>query len=260
MPEILEVEFYRRAAEAVTGRTISTVHADDTWYLKGGTTRRRLHTALVDHTIEAVRRHGKLLLFDLLDAPALGIRFGMTGRLLVDGVPAIAGLEYSSVRLDRSWNRFSLSFREGGSLRVNDPRRLGGVELEPALELLGPDALALTRHQLIQAVRGAQAPIKARLMDQARIAGLGNLLVDEILWRAGISPTRPAGSLSPPEVGHLHRHVRSTLKLLGRRGGSHTGDLQDERSRDGVCPRDGSPLRRETVGGRTTYFCPAHQV
>ena len=106
---------------------------------------------------------------------------------------------------------------------------------------------------------GSEAPLKARLMDQARVAGLGNLLTDEILWRAGLDPARPAGSLSPAELRRLHRHLRTTLVELGERGGSHMGDLQTMRSRDGVCPRDGAALLRRTIGGRTTYSCPVHQ-
>jgi formamidopyrimidine-DNA glycosylase len=88
---------------------------------------------------------------------------------------------------------------------------------------------------------------------------LGNLLTDEVLWRAGLAPTRPAGSLTSGEHTRLGRAVRTTLSTLGRRGGSHTGDLQEHRQRDGICPRDGSPLVRATVGGRTTYWCPLHQ-
>ena len=101
--------------------------------------------------------------------------------------------------------------------------------------------------------------LKARLLDQRRVAGLGNLLVDEALWRAGLSPLREARSLDAPESARLHRNIRRTLAVLGERGGSHTGDLQPARVRGGCCPRDGTPLRREQVGGRTTYWCPEHQ-
>ncbi len=259
MPEILEIEVYRRAAEAVVGRTIVSVGAPDAWYLKGATNRRGIERALSGRSIVGVGRRGKLLLLDIAQGPTVGIRFGMTGRLVVDDAPALDGLEYSSSRLESRWDRFTLSFGAQGSLRVNDPRRLGGVELAPAVDALGPDALSLTSRQLRDALDRGAGPLKARLMDQARIAGLGNLLVDEILWRAGLSPTRPAGSLSPDDLRLLHRHIRSTLTTLGRRGGSHTGDLQEERSREGVCPRDGTPLQRRTVGGRTTYSCPRHQ-
>jgi formamidopyrimidine-DNA glycosylase len=100
--------------------------------------------------------------------------------------------------------------------------------------------------------------LKARLMDQERVAGVGNLLADEILWRAGLAPGRRT-PLTDDELRTLHRELRATLRQLGRRGGSHLGELMEERIASGRCPRDGSELVRETVGGRTTYWCPAHQ-
>jgi formamidopyrimidine-DNA glycosylase len=96
-------------------------------------------------------------------------------------------------------------------------------------------------------------------MDQSRLAGLGNLLTDEVLWRAGLDPARTAGGLDDAERAALVRAIRQTIRVLGRRGGSHTGDLQASRARGGVCPRDGAELLRRTVGGRTTYSCPVHQ-
>ncbi len=87
---------------------------------------------------------------------------------------------------------------------------------------------------------------------------MGNLLADEILWRAGLDPTRRT-PLDAQELATLHRAMRSTLRQLARRGGSHMGDLMEERRVDGHCPLDGTPLRRATVGGRTTFWCPLHQ-
>ena len=102
-------------------------------------------------------------------------------------------------------------------------------------------------------------PLKARLLDQSRIAGVGNLLADEILWRAGLSPLRPTGWLLPAELRRLHRHLRATLEELLERGGSHMGDLMAERRVGGRCRRDGAELAHGTVGGRSTWWCPAHQ-
>jgi formamidopyrimidine-DNA glycosylase len=97
-------------------------------------------------------------------------------------------------------------------------------------------------------------------MDQQRVSGLGNLLVDEVLFQAGLDPAREAGSLTPTERRRLHRWIRKTITDLDTRGGSHTGALQPARMRGGLCPRDGRPLLRRTVGGRTTWSCPEHQV
>ena len=258
MPELLEIETYRRAAEAVVGRRISAVHAPDEWYAKGDTSIDELRSALARRTICGARRIGKLLLLDT-DGPVLGLRFGMTGRLLVDGGASIDALEYSSDRDDPVWDRFGLTFVGGGDLTIRDPRRLGGVELDPDEGRLGPEASTVTLAPFRKILAGSTAPLKARLMDQARLAGLGNLLTDETLWRAGIAPDRPADSLDDREVARVHRAMRRTIAVLGERGGSHTGDLQPARVRGEKCPKDGTELRRADVGGRTTYWCPEHQ-
>ena len=260
MPEMLEVETYRRAAAGTLGRPIQAVHAPDAWFLKRGTTAAALADALVGRRFTADRRRGKLLLLDTSeDGPTLGLRFGMTGVLVLDGADAVEDLRYASRRRDPAWDRLVVHFEDGGALRLRDPRRLGGVELDPDEDRLGPDAGSVGPAELGRILAGSEAPLKARLMDQARLSGLGNLLTDELLWRAGLDPARPASSLTEAERRRLHRHLRLTLDELGARGGSHTGDLQEARHRGAVCPRDGTPLQRRTVGGRTTYSCPAHQ-
>ena len=255
---MIEVEYYRRVAERTVGRTIARVHAPDDWYLKGGTTATALRRTLRDATVTGTRRIGKLLLLET-DAAIVGLRFGMTGRLLVDGVGPIEKLEYSSAREEPSWTRFALRFAGGGDLAVVDPRRLGGVVLDPTLDHLGIDALDVRERQLRGMLEASRAPIKAWLLDQSHVAGVGNLLADEILWRAGIDPARPAASLDPEEAMVLHRTLGRTVRLLTKLGGSHTGDLQVARVRGAACPRDGAPLQRRTIGTRTTYSCPVHQ-
>ena len=236
MPEMLEIEEYRLAADPVIGRTISAVHAPDEWYAKGATTPDALRAELPGLRITGTRRIGKLMLVDT-DGPVLGLRYGMTGRILVDDTAPIAALEYSSDRNDPAWDRFGLDFAEGGSLVIRDPRRLGGVELDPDESRLGPDAAAITLKPFRAILTASSAPLKARLMDQAKIAGIGNLLADDMLYRSGLAPNRPANSLSDHEQAKLHRSMRRTIKVLGARGGSHTGDLQVERKRVG-CAHD----------------------
>jgi len=260
VPELIEVETYRRAAEAVVGRTVADVDAPDAWFLKRGASPSLVTDAAAGARVESADRHGKVLLLPLSSGVVLGLRFGMTGRLVVDGGAPIGALEYSSARFDPAWERFGLRFRGGGSLVVSDARRLGGVELDPDTGLLGPDASTITAPQLRCALDGSAAPLKAALLDQHRVAGLGNLLVDETLWRSGLDPARPAGGLDAPEVRRLAGRIRSTVSDLSARGGSHTGDLQDERHRGGRCPRCGEELTRRTLGGRTTYSCPRHQA
>lgn len=260
MPELIEVEAYRELAELALERKISEVVAPDAWWLKGGLSADVLSDALVGRHFLAARRTGKRLMLDTSDhGPVLGLKFGMTGRLLVDGRAGVEKLEHSSNREVEAWDRLVVRFADGGDLRVSDPRRLGGAELDPEEARLGPDAVGLNLAGLRKVLDGGRISLKARLMDQAKIAGLGNLLVDEALFQAGLDPARPAGSLGDDELKRLHRALKKTLANLTRRGGSHTGVLQPARHREGLCPLDGAPLLRRTIGGRTTYSCPVHQ-
>ena len=234
------------------------VDAPDPWFLKDGLTAATLADAVLGRRLTAARRIGKLLLLDLGGGPTVGLRFGMTGRLLVDGVAGVDQLEYSSQRDEPAWDR--VVFRlDGGDMRVRDPRRLGGVLVDPDESRLGHDLLSVTPAQLVAALARSTAPVKARLLDQARVAGVGNLIADEVLWRAGIDPARAAGSLDAAETRRLHRHLRRAVAELVERGGSHTGDLFASRAPGGRCPKDGAPLERRTIGGRTTWSCPRHQ-
>lgn len=259
MPELPEVEAYRALAETTVGRRIAAVDTPDAWIIKGGQSGAVVRAALLGERFTSTRRIGKLLLLDTEPGAVLGLRFGMTGVLEVDGTRGVEELRYASRRAEPQWIRFVVRFDDGGELRLRDPRRLGGVQIDPPEERLGVDARSVTPAQLREALAGSTAPLKARLMDQGRVAGLGNLLTDELLWRAGLDPARPAGSLSSAEQRRLHRHLRATVEELMERGGSHTGDLQDARVRGGRCPKDGTELQRRTVGGRTTYSCPKHQ-
>lgn len=259
MPELLEIEYYRRLAERALRRTITSVSAPDAWYLKGGTDPDLLAAVLLDRRLVAARRIGKVLLVETDDAVTVGLRFGMTGVLEVDTDEGVEQLEYASRRRDPAWIRFRVGFDDGGELQVRDARRLGGVEVDPPLASLGVDAMAITPAGLTRVLERSRSPLKARLMDQHRIAGLGNLLTDEILWRARLDPAREAGGLEPRERRRLHRHLRTTLDELLDRGGSHLGDLMVGRARGGRCPRCGAALDRRTIGGRTTYSCPVEQ-
>ena len=247
-------------AERALGRRIADVHAPDAWFLKRGLTPGTVTSALLDRELVEARRIGKQLLLDTSDdGPTLGLHFGMAGRLVVDRTTGVTDLVYSSNDENPAWDRFGLRFADGGALMVRDSRRLGAVELDPDESRLGPDARTVTAAQLRDVLAKSQAPVKARLMDQARLAGVGNLIADETLWRSRLDPARPAGGLEPAEVRRLHKHLRAVLEDFITGGGSHTGSLQEQRHRGGVCPTCGTPLLRRTVGGRTTFSCPRHQ-
>lgn len=262
MPEMLEVEYYRQLAETVIGRTFGQVDVLDAHCLAPPLTADQLGAAVSGRRLRAARRQGKLLLLDT-SGPTVGLRFGMTGTLVVNGRPGVERLQYSALRLSESHVRCRFHLSGRGELVLVDPRRFGRVSLDPDVAALGPDAARIRLDELRRALApvraGGGTAVKARLLDQSKLAGLGNLLVDEILWQAGIDPRRPAGSLDDDDLRRLAKQIRASIRILLRRGGSHLGDVTSERRPGGVCPRDGAFLTQATVGGRTTWWCPAHQ-
>ncbi len=259
MPEILEIEYYRLLAEGALEREIASVHVDR-YAGKMNTPGLQPADIFPGLSFLTARRKGKLLLLDT-EGPTFGMRFGMTGGLLLDGLATIDRLEYGPGKYEDKWVRASVTFVDGGSLLLHDPRRLGRILVDPDEDALGPDGFTLTLKEFREALtaRGEGPALKARLLDQSKIAGVGNLLADEMLWRAALDPRRGCATLDDAETKRLHRHVRSTLTQLFDRGGSHTGDLMAERHPGGACPKDGQTLFRDTVGGRTTWWCPKHQ-
>lgn len=257
MPELIEVERYRRLAEGVLGRPIGAVTVDPLAAVPHAVD--DVADRLVGRSAVAARRIGKLLLCDLDDGGTLGLRFGMTGRLLLDGVAGLDDLQYGSNREEPRWDRFRLDLLDGGSLVVRDPRRLGRVELDPDEGRLGPDAATVGVDALTRVLAGSTTALKARLLDQGRLAGLGNLLADEVCWRSRLDPARPAGTLDRREVAALARTIRTTVAELDRRGGSHLGDLQAARDGRTACPRCGGAVLRRRIGGRTTISCATEQ-
>jgi formamidopyrimidine-DNA glycosylase len=247
MPELPEAERARALLESgALGRTIAAVDDSDTYVCRPHAPG-EIAAALTGRRLVAAHRRGKALWAES-DGPVLGLHLGMAGRLVVDAEPAPNG-----------WDRFTLEFEDGGRLALRDKRRLGRAVLEPDLSRLGPDAAEATRAEFRERVGYGSAPVKARLLDQSAIAGVGNLLADEALWRAGVDPRRPAGALSTDELDGLRRSLRAATRDAIRRGGVHTGELIPERRRDGRCPRCGEGVARATVGGRTTFWCPREQ-
>ena len=248
MPELPEVERARALIESLAlGRRIASVDDTDTWVCRPHAPG-EIAAALTGATLVGAHRRGKSMWVDLQDGPPLGIHLGMTGSIVVDANGAAMPSD-----------RFTLGFEDGGSLRLRDRRRLGRVVLDPDLSRLGPDAAEVSRAEFRERVGRGTAPLKARLMDQAVIAGVGNLLADETLWRAGLSPRREAGSLSDEELDALRRALRAATRRAIRLGGVHTGELMPHRERGGTCPRCGATLERATIGGRTTWWCPREQ-
>jgi formamidopyrimidine-DNA glycosylase len=248
LPELPEAERARLAIEQrALGRRIAAVDDRDTYVCRPHAPG-EIAAALTGRELVSAHRRGKTLWVETDGGPTLGLHLGMAAHISIDEPP-----------IDRPWDRFVLEFEDGGRMALRDRRRLGRAVLDPDLTNLGPDAADVGRAVFRDRVGRGEMAIKPRLMDQSVVAGLGNLLVDEILWRARLHPLRPAGSLTDDELDALRRHVRAAVRSSIRRGGAHTGDLNPHRERGGHCPRCGAALVRDTIGGRTTYWCPSEQ-
>ncbi len=189
----------------------------------------------------------------------LGLHFGMSGRLIVDGRASLDRLLYAPAGDVTRHDRFTVRFSDGGWLTMRDARRLGAVELDPDEERLGPDALSATAADLRAALADTDVALKARLLDQRRLAGIGNLIADEVLWRASLAPARPCRSLSAGDLRRLHRHLHTGLaELIRARRIPHGRPAAGTPSRRPLPPRP-AELSRGVVGGRTTWWCPRHQ-
>ena len=189
----------------------------------------------------------------------------MSGRIVVtgpDGSVAEGGdpRPFGARAVKPQWSRFTLRFADGGSLVLLDPRLLGRVRLQPDIGALGPDAAQVTRAEFGALIRKGRVAVKARLLDQSKIAGIGNLLADEILWQARVSPLQPAGRLTAAEADRLYRAMKAAVAAAIAGGGVHTGEIIAARHPGGTCPRDGAPMVHGTVGGRSTWWCSREQA
>jgi formamidopyrimidine-DNA glycosylase len=248
LPELPEAERARQQLDRVIGREIVAVDDRDTYVCRPHAPG-EIAAALVGHRLTATHRRGKFLWVETDGGPELGLHLGMAGRIVVDEAEA-----------PRSWDRFVLEFADGGRMALRDKRRLGRAVLTPDFSHVGPDAAEVDRDTFRVRFSRSGAPLKARLLDQGVIAGVGNLLADEILWRARMNPRRPANDLSEAELDALRRSIRAAMRDAIRKGGAHTGHLNPHRVRGGRCPRDGAELERATIGGRTTFWCPVCQA
>jgi formamidopyrimidine-DNA glycosylase len=252
MPELPDVEGFKRYFNRyAAGRRIEGVDVLDRAMLRSGSVR-----GLRGRDVGRARRHGKWMLADAGRATIL-MHFGMTGLL-----------HWSRDGERHRHDRFVLVLG-GGELSYRNMRRFGGVhvargdaEVQAIVGDLGPDALDLSRprfHELLDSRRGS---LKSALMDQTLIAGLGNLLVDETAWRARVPPGMPLARLPKRRRDRLYDCMQEVLSDSIPRGrippeeGWLTG-ARDERP--GNCPRCRATLRRATIAGRTTCWCPRCQ-
>src|SRR5580692_5453835 len=276
MPELPEVETARRLiADVALGRSIVAVDDADTFVCRPRSPG-ELRAALVGRTLVAAHRRGKTMWCETSGlgtpdgssgspGPDLGIHLGMSGRIVVispDGWTAEGGDRPGRDAQPRkaAWDRFTLEFSDGGSLVLFDKRRLGRVLLNPDIDALGPDAAQVTPAEFRDLITKGSIAVKARLLDQSRIAGVGNLLADEALWQAKISPAARTASLQRQDADRLYRALQSVVRSAIVKGGAHTGDVIAARHPGGTCPRCGAEMKHGTVGGRSTWWCSREQA
>src|SRR6201992_1694743 len=184
MPELPEAERARQVLEQTLGRVIA--HGDDRdTYVCRPSSPGEHDSALPGHKFVSANRRGKFLWMETDDGPALGLHLGMAGRIALDRHAK-----------SESWDRFTVEFEDGTWFTLHDKRRLGRAILNPDFSHIGPDAADITRTQLRARAGAGNTAIKARLLDQGALAGVGNLLADQTLWQARIAPDRLTGSLT----------------------------------------------------------------
>jgi formamidopyrimidine-DNA glycosylase len=272
MPELPEVESARAVIErtALRRRIVDVDDADI--YVCRPHLPGEIRDALIGRRLTVAHRRGKSMWCETSGAgrsrrpgPILGIHLGMAGRIVFGdghGREVDGGDYWERGRAlgDHRFTRFSLTFADGSYLLLIDPRRLSRVRLDPPVERLGPDAREVTPAQFRQVMARGTAPVKARLLDQEALAGVGNLLADEALWLAKVNPARAVDDLSRAQVDRLQRGVRAAVESAVAGGGVHTLSVVPSRTTAGVCPRCGAPMARGTVGGRTTWWCSREQA
>jgi formamidopyrimidine-DNA glycosylase len=272
VPELPEVETARSLiAGRALHRRITAVDDADAFVCRPHSPG-QLRDALTGRMFTAARRRGKTMWCETSgvdsatgSGPDLGIHLGMGGRIIVsgrDGQTAEGGGPRHRDAQPRKaeWNRFTLEFADGGHLVLFDKRRLGRIRLNPDTEALGPDAEEMTAAEFRRMVTKGTVAVKARLLDQSKIAGVGNLLADEALWQARLSPAARVGTLRGADADQLYSALQSSLASAIANGGVHTGDVIPARRPGGTCPRCGAEMQHGTVGGRSTWWCSREQA
>jgi len=283
MPELPEVESVRRQLEpALVGRRFESVRIDDPRLVRPYESA-EVAGELEGERVAAVERRGKYLVVRFESGRVLLIHLRMTGNVLhVPSVPSVPPGAPARAAADLSHSRAVVKLDDGSDVVYRDVRRFGTwllVEpdaLDPYLDArLGGEPLgrAFTTRSLAAKLAGRKAPVKAALLDQRTLAGLGNIYVDEALWRASIHPLRPARDLEHDEIRRLREAIKRALDLgIRRQGATLSNFRQPDGSRgrmqerfkvygraDEPCERCGTPIEKTRVAGRGTWYCPTCQ-
>ncbi len=274
MPELPEVETVLRGLEPrAVGRRITGVEIINRGVIIGDPVSFQKH--LTGRLVAGLRRKGKALAINLvangaIHGDCLLVRLGMTGQVVVTRRDAPL-LPHTHVRM--------ILNRGAGEIRYRDSRRFGRLryctreEVEKVFESLGPDALEMTEKQFRDSLHGRHGSIKAWLLNQQMLAGLGNIYADEALFEARIHPQTPAGKATDRQAGALLRAVRQVLRQAVALQGTSFRDYVDIEGRPGnflpqlrvyqktgePCVRCGAAIRRIIICGRSSHFCPRCQ-
>lgn len=270
MPELPEVEITRRhLADVLTGAVLVDVSVRHQRTARNNSGAKEVEERLTGRRVVSVSRHGKFLDIELDDGQTLAAHLGMSGRFTVNGQ-------------EEKHTHFEAVLDTGDVVRFVDPRTFGFIavynEEERAasgLARLGPDAWIDLPVDLGVVLADRTAPIKALLLDQSVVAGLGNIYADEVLHLAGIHPLRPGGSLGDGEIEAMGKAVTTVLAIAIEHGGTSLDDLAyllpDGRAGENLdrlqvygradepCLTCGTPIERIVVRGRSTHFCPGCQ-
>ncbi|USN96497.1 MAG: bifunctional DNA-formamidopyrimidine glycosylase/DNA-(apurinic or apyrimidinic site) lyase [Candidatus Nomurabacteria bacterium] len=288
MPELPEVETVRRGLlELIINRRVTAVECDTPKSFPNADA--DVQKFLIGSKIIDVRRRAKVLLIDLSSEYTLVIHLKMTGQLVFRATHVSFGAGHPNDSLvgnlpDKS-TRVTFTFADGSHLYFNDQRKFGWVRLIPTLEVpnidfmrkVGPEPLEadFTAAQFTERfARRAKSSIKAALLDQTVVAGVGNIYADESLWGAKIHPLRLVGSLTKSEFVDLYRELRYVMNLSIEKGGSTDRNYVNAEGKKGSyidfarafrqegkpCPRCGEIIIKMRVAGRGTHICPQCQV
>ena len=289
MPELPEVETVRRGlSELINGRTVIAETHDTAKGFPNAA--EEVSAFLLGAHVTSVRRRAKVLMIDLSTAYTLVIHLKMTGQLVFvasDEQRFGAGHPNDSLinALPDSSTRVTLIFADGSKLFFNDQRKFGWMRLMPTVSIadlpfmqkVGPEPLEddFTAQQFADRfTRRSRTGIKAALLDQSVIAGVGNIYADESLWGAKIHPQRLVGSITPAEFSTLYDDVRAVMNLAIEKGGSTNKNYVDAQGKRGSymdfarvfrreglpCPRCGAEIIKFKAAGRGTHICPVCQV
>jgi formamidopyrimidine-DNA glycosylase len=273
MPELPEAEtIVRDLARRVTGQTITGARVVKPDILTPPLTPRRLASAVRGRTIERVGRRGKSIIFELSGDMRLMVSLGMTGRVVSSNARAAADLRHIAARF---------SLKDGGELLYDDARRFGRINVlapedwQRRTGQLGVEPLSdeFTGDRLYDLTRTSITPLRNWLLDQRRIAGVGNIYANEALFRAGVRPTRRARDLKRREAAPLRDAIRDVLSEAIESRGTTFSAYRDGEGEEGAyearlrvygregepCVNCGTPIRRVVLSNRSAFYCPKCQ-